>query len=108
MTLVDPSLVFAPRRRQILQIIWPRPMTAGEINARIPDVTFGAVSQHLAKLREAGAVVVEARGQNRIYAVNRAALGPLAGALDAMWSDSLAVLKATAEADHPPRGDSDG
>ncbi len=108
MTFVDPSLVFAPRRRQILQMIWSRPMSAGEINARIPDVTFGAVSQHLARLRNAGAVTVEARGQSRIYTVDLTALGPLAEALDAMWSDSLAALKATAEADHPPRRDADG
>ena len=31
-----------------------------------------------------------------------------AEALDAMWGTSLAALKATAEADHPPQGEDNG
>ena len=46
----------APRRREILRLVWNREMSAGEIHRALPDVTFGAVSQHLRILESAGLV----------------------------------------------------
>lgn len=97
------QVVGDPRRREILRLIWDRELPAGEIAGRFP-VTFGAVSQHLGVLRDAGVVRVRAAGNRRYYRADRAALGPLAPALEAMWTDALGRLASAVEADpDPPR-----
>lgn len=85
-----------PVRQRILRLVWERERSAGDIASEF-DVTFGAVSQHLAVLREAGVVTVRRAGRSRYYRADRAALGPMAAALESMWSDRLAVLKSMAE-----------
>lgn len=99
------QVISEPRRRDILRLVWDRERSAGEIAAELP-VTFGAVSQHLGVLRTAGFVTVRRAGNHRFYRADRAALGPLARALEAMWSTSLDRLAAAVEADRdpPPRG----
>ena len=92
-----------PRRERILQLVWERERTAGDIAAQF-DVTFGAVSQHLKVLTKAGVVEQRRDGRQRWYRANKAALGPLAAALEAMWGDRLAKLKALAEAEDRARG----
>jgi DNA-binding transcriptional ArsR family regulator len=87
-----------PRRQRILQLVWDRERTAGEIAAQF-DVTFGAVSQHLRVLLEAGVVEQRRDGRRRWYRSNKQALGPLAAALEVMWGDRLAKLKMLAEAE---------
>ena len=49
------QVIAEPRRREILSLIWDDELAAGDIADRF-DVTFGAVSQHLRVLREAGLV----------------------------------------------------
>jgi DNA-binding transcriptional ArsR family regulator len=84
-------VVGEPTRREILRLVWE-------------DVTFGAVSQHLGVLRQAGFVTIRVAGNKRFYRADRAAIGPLALALEAMWSASLDRLAAAVEADpEPPR-----
>jgi DNA-binding transcriptional ArsR family regulator len=95
------QVVGEPRRRAILRLVWDRERSAGEIAAAMP-VTFGAVSQHLAVLRDAGFVTVRRTGNHRFYRADRAALGPLAQALEAMWTSSLDRLAAAVEADPTP------
>jgi DNA-binding transcriptional ArsR family regulator len=90
------SAAFEPRRQEILRLVWDEERPAGEIASRLP-VTFGAVSQHLRVLREAGLVSVRAEGRRRFYRARRKALGPLARALEAMWKSSLSRLKDVAE-----------
>jgi|SRR5215208_5156289 len=104
MAVVDAlQVVGEPRRREILRLVWDRERSAGEIAAAF-DVTFGAVSQHLGVLRDAGFVTVRSAGNRRFYRADRGALGPLAQALEAMWSASLDRLAAAVEADpDPPR-----
>ncbi|WP_369251467.1 ArsR/SmtB family transcription factor [Streptomyces sp. R41] len=85
-----------PRRRAILQLVWHEELSAGEIAERF-DVTFGAVSQHLKVLREAGLVVVRKDGTKRYYRADRAGMGPLAAYLESTWGDSLDALAALAE-----------
>ncbi|HSM37309.1 MAG TPA: metalloregulator ArsR/SmtB family transcription factor [Longimicrobiales bacterium] len=85
-----------PTRRRILESVWTCERAAGEIAADF-DVTFGAVSQHLAVLRDAGMVRVRRDGRRRHYRADRDALGPLADMLEAMWSDRLERLKTVAE-----------
>lgn len=90
--------VAEPRRREILRLVWDQERPAGDI-ARAFDVTFGAVSQHLAVLRRAGLVRVRRDGRRRFYRADQKALGPLAAHLEAMWRGRLAHLKRLAEAD---------
>ncbi|MDX1393323.1 MAG: metalloregulator ArsR/SmtB family transcription factor [Gemmatimonadota bacterium] len=85
-----------PRRMQILQLIWDRELSAGDIAARVP-VSFAAVSQHLRKLREAGLVSVRRDGRYRYYRARRREMGTLALFIEAMWSDRLEALKDMAE-----------
>jgi len=90
------SLLAEPRRSEILRLVWRRERAAGDIAARMP-VTFGAVSQHLRVLREAGLVVVRKDGRRRLYRARPEALGPFAAALEAMWTEGLGRLRELAE-----------
>ena len=90
-----------PRRLQILELIWDREMSAGEIAERVP-VSFAAVSQHLAKLRAAGLVSVRRDGRYRYYSARKQDMGTLAVLLEAMWSERLDVLEEMAEAAEAP------
>ncbi len=97
--MADPLTLLAdPTRRAILLLVWERELSAGKIAARF-EVTFGAISQHLTRLREAGLVRVRQSGRSRLYQADQAALGPLAPALEAMWRGRLDELKALAEAE---------
>ena len=96
------QVIAEPRRREILRLVWDRERPAAEIAAHF-DVTFGAVSQHLAVLRRAGLVAVRREGTRRWYRADRAALAPYAEMLERMWSgklDRLAMLAEAAE-EHP-------
>ena len=88
--------VAEPRRREILRLVWEAERSAGDVAAHF-DVTFGAVSQHLAVLRKAGLVSVRKDGNRRLYRADRAALGPLAAWLESMWTAELDTLAALAE-----------
>lgn len=88
--------VAEPRRREILRLVWDAELSAGEIAERF-DVTFGAVSQHLKVLREAGLVTLRQEGRKRFYQADRDGMGPLAQYLQTMWSSKLDVLADLAE-----------
>jgi DNA-binding transcriptional ArsR family regulator len=92
------SLISEPRREQIVKLVWLRERTAGDIAEHLP-VTFGAVSQHLKVLLDAGLVSVRKDGRRRWYAANRAAFGTLAAGLEQMWFGKLLELKRLAEAE---------
>jgi DNA-binding transcriptional ArsR family regulator len=100
---VDPlKIVAARRRRQILQLVWDRELAAGEI-ARHFDVSWPAISQHLAILREAGFVTERRAGTSRLYRADHEALGALRAVIEAQWEDGLARLADLAEAEHEER-----
>ena len=85
----DPlQLVTEPRRREILRLVWDRERSAGEIAGQF-DVSFGAVSQHLALLLDAGLVTMRRDGRRRLYRADRGALEGLAAMLEAMWAIDL-------------------
>lgn len=98
------AVLNSPRRREILRLCWDEPHAAGAIHAALPDVTFGAVSQHLGQLRTAGLVEVEKRGRTRLYRTRRQALGPFRRWLEASWDDALYTLKLAAELEAARRG----
>lgn len=80
-----------PRRRQILELVWGRELAAAEIASQF-DVTFGAISQHLAVLREAQFVTVRKDGNRRLYRADEIALGPFKDVLETMWAKTLSGL----------------
>jgi DNA-binding transcriptional ArsR family regulator len=96
------DLLASPTRLHILRHTWDRERAAGDI-ARSAPVTFGAVSQQLRRLREAGLLDERRDGRFRYYRANRAALGPLAPVLEALWRARLTTLKALAEAEERTR-----
>ena len=96
--------IAAPRRREILRLVWKQERSAGEIAREMPEVTFGAVSQHLRILASAGLVSVRPEGRSRYYAARKSALGPLRTALEKMWDDALERLKTRAELEASRRG----
>lgn len=89
------QVIAEPKRRKILELVWDREMAAGEIAEHF-DVSFGAVSQHLAVLRRAGFVQVRPDGNHRMYQTDQQRLGPLREVVTSMWSDSLDRLAAAA------------
>jgi DNA-binding transcriptional ArsR family regulator len=96
--------VAEPRRREILRLCWDRERTAGDIAGHF-DVTFGAVSQHLAVLRETGLVLLRQEGTRRYYRADHQALGPLAAYLESLWVGELDALAELAEqAEQTERG----
>ncbi len=85
-----------PRRLQILELIWERERSVGDIAARVP-VSTAAVSQHLSKLRAAGLVRARREGRHRFYQATKEDMGALAIILESFWTDRLQTLKRTAE-----------
>jgi DNA-binding transcriptional ArsR family regulator len=97
--VVDALQVIAePKRRRILEMVWDSELAAGAIARRF-DITFGAVSQHLSVLREAGFVKVRVEGNRRLYTADKPGLGPLRPVLEEMWSRKLDDLADTIESD---------
>jgi DNA-binding transcriptional ArsR family regulator len=98
------TAVASPRRREILRLVWDRESSAGDIHRAMPDVSFGAVSLQLRALSEAGLITCRREPRHRFYTANRAALGPVGKALEAMWDDALWRLKLHAELEQTRRG----
>lgn len=96
-------VVAQPSRQAILLHVWRGEREAGEIHRAIGSITFGAVSQHLRVLREAGAVHVRRDGRRRLYRADHATLRPLRGYLEKMWARSLGDLKSLAESEERKR-----
>jgi DNA-binding transcriptional ArsR family regulator len=89
----------SPRRREILRLVWNAERSAGEIHRAVPGVSFGAVSQHLGVLEDAGLVARRTDGRFRYYSSRRRELGYLGRWLEQMWAASLGELKRLAEAE---------
>ena len=87
-----------PRRREILQLIRDRELTAGEIASGF-DVTRPAISQHLGVLKEAGLVSERREGTRRFYRARPEGLKELREFLEGFWTFSLEQLKRAAEAE---------
>ena len=96
---VEPLRVLAaPRRMRILELVWDREMSAGEIAAEF-DVTWSAVSQHLGVLKAAGFVTERRLGTSRLYLADREGLGSLRAVVEEHWRSRLGRLKDLAEAE---------
>ena len=92
------QVIAAPRRLRILELVWDRELSAGDIAAEF-DVTWSAVSQHLRVLKEAGFVVQRRQGTSRLYHADKAALGSLRAVVEDHWRRGLDRVKDLAEAE---------
>ena len=93
-----------PRRREILEIIRNRELTAGAIAANF-NVTRPAISQQLKVLRNAGLVSMRKHGTQRLYRVRAEGTEELRKFLDSFWEDKLLRLKDAAESDQRREGE---
>jgi DNA-binding transcriptional ArsR family regulator len=87
-----------PRRREILELIRDRELSAGQIAAGF-DVSRPAISQHLGVLKEAGLVSERRDGTRRFYRARPEGLEELREFLEGFWQFSLEQLKRAAEAE---------
>jgi DNA-binding transcriptional ArsR family regulator len=78
--------IAAPRRRQILELVRDRELSAGEIASHF-EVTRPAISQHLGVLKEAGLVDERRNGTRRLYRVRPRGLEELKSFLDSLWGE---------------------
>jgi DNA-binding transcriptional ArsR family regulator len=92
------QLVAEPHRQGILRLVWSDELPVGELASRL-DLSYSGVSQHLARLREAGFVTVRRVGKQRLYRADRRGLGPLDAFLESFWEGQLDRLAALAEED---------
>jgi DNA-binding transcriptional ArsR family regulator len=81
-----------PRRRAMLELVWDREHSAGEI-ARASGLSAPAASQHLRVLREAGLVYVRAQGNRRLYGSDPVRMEELRAALEAFWGERLRRMR---------------
>jgi DNA-binding transcriptional ArsR family regulator len=92
------QVIAAPRRLQILTLVWDRELSAGQIAAEF-DVSWSAVSQHLTILKTAGFLVERRNGRSRLYRADQAALGSLRAVVEEHWRGGLNRIKQLAEAE---------
>ena len=85
-----------PRRRQILELVRERELSAGAIASQF-DVTRPAISQHLGVLKEAGLVDERRNGTQRLYRARPQGLSELKAFLDGFWDAKLEALQREAE-----------
>src|SRR5260370_8269626 len=94
------QVIAAPRRLRILELVWERELSAGDIAAEF-DVSWSAVSQHLRVLKAAGFAVERRQGTSRFYRTDNAAPGSLRFVTEDPSRRSLAPAPAPPQP-HPP------
>src|SRR5712692_9318946 len=92
------QVIAAPRRLRILELVWDRELSAGDIAAEF-DVFWSAVSQQLRVLKAAGVVVDRRQGTSLFYRTDRAALGSLRSVVEDHGRRGLGRVKDLAEAE---------
>ena len=75
-----------PTRREILQLLKDKPLTAGEIAAQF-DTSAATISHHLSILRDAGLVSDEKRGKYISYELNMSVVDEILGWFSALKGD---------------------
>jgi DNA-binding transcriptional ArsR family regulator len=60
----------SPRRRRLLDLLREAPATTGALASQLPELSRFAVMQHLGVLADAGLVVIERRGRDRVNHLN--------------------------------------
>ena len=91
-----------PRRREILELVRSREMSAGDIATHF-DLTRPAISQHLKVLRDSRLVTERRDGTRRFYRARPEGLSDLRKFLELFWDYRLGMLKDAAESDQTRR-----
>jgi DNA-binding transcriptional ArsR family regulator len=95
------SALSDPTRRQVLDLLYRRERTAGELGGAFPSVTQPGISRHLRVLREAGLVRVRKEGRLRVYTLRSEGLAPLDAWISkyrGFWETELDALEAHLDA----------
>jgi DNA-binding transcriptional ArsR family regulator len=87
----------APRRCDIVRLVWTDELAATEIAGHFPDVTRSAISQHLGVLRRTGLVNERRDGTRRFYSANHREFARLSEFIDSFWTSRLERLRDLAE-----------
>lgn len=85
-----------PTRRAVFERLAAGPSSVGALAAGMP-VSRPAVSQHLKALKEAGLVVEERRGVQRIYSVDPKSVAELRDYFDRFWDVALESYRRSLE-----------
>ena len=97
------SALANPVRRRILELLRTQARAAGEIAAAF-DLNRPAVSEHLQVLRSVNLVHEEARGRQRFYHLNPAALAEVGDWLhpfEHYWQQRIRALSQTLDEENP-------
>jgi DNA-binding transcriptional ArsR family regulator len=97
----------APRRREILTLLRRDELCAGDIAAHF-DVTWPAISQHLAVLKEAGLVDERRNGTQRLYRARPEGLADVKAFVEDFWDPRLETLRREAEREEKRKHGNDG
>jgi DNA-binding transcriptional ArsR family regulator len=77
-----------PTRRDIVEALKPRPLSVGEVAARVP-VSRPAVSQHLKVLKQAGLVAERRVGTRHYFALDPTGALELRQYAERMWERAM-------------------
>ena len=107
--MLDDALraIAEPRRREILDLVRDRELTAGDIATHF-DVSRPAVSQHLRVLVAADLLSERRAGARRLYRARPEGLAELRTYLEEFWQQGLASLKSAVEEEVEKHGPSRG
>src|SRR5271169_1961511 len=87
-------------RLAVFERLARKPAAVHEIAREFP-VSRPAISQHLRVLKDAGLVLDEPAGTQRIYRINPDGVGEIRAYFDRFWDDALSSFKAFIETNHP-------
>lgn len=93
-----------PHRRFIVELLGSGGRSVREIADALP-ITRPAVSRHLRLLKNAGLVVEEARGTQRIYRLHDEGVATVHEYLTRVWGEAAARMRLFAENTTPGRGE---
>lgn len=85
-----------PHRRALLELLQDGPRPVGELADSLP-ISRPAVSRHLRVLKDAGLVVDEARGTQRLYRLHDDGVAAVEAYLRRVWGDATTRFRLLAE-----------
>jgi DNA-binding transcriptional ArsR family regulator len=91
-----------PHRRFIVELLGGGARSVREIAEALP-ITRPAVSRHLRLLKDAGLVLEEARGTQRIYRLHDEGVAAVQEYLSRVWGEAAARMRLYAENTNPAR-----
>jgi DNA-binding transcriptional ArsR family regulator len=91
-----------PHRRAIVELLGSGPRSVQQIADELP-ISRPAVSRHLRLLKDAGLVIDESRGTQRLYQLHGQGVAAAQQYLVQVWGEAAARFRIFAENTKPPR-----